>query len=166
MSNFLLQPSSTKRLAVYLKDFLNTQFQEEIKASNGTINSSVIVVRSYRGYDDFNVPLTEFPLLKVYKNRDIFKRNTLFRSSLGAITYSVNYPDLEILPNLLDWVGFQINKGLLNYEHAEHDLLPPPNNTGYSCEYLLSFNEMTQQVYPFLRFNLEFKNFWDVQDYK
>ena len=166
MSNFLTRPNSTQKLANYLKTFLNEQFEKEIAMSGGTIGSDTIIVRSFKNYDAINVPLSEFPLLKVYKNRDIFKKGTLFRTSQGTITYSVSYPQLEVLPNLLDWMSYQINLGLMTYEMAENDLLPPPNNEGYVADFLLSANEQTQQVFPFIRFNINFKNFCDQEQYQ
>jgi hypothetical protein len=166
MSNFLTRPNSTQKLANYLKTFLNEQFEKEILASGGTIGSDTIIIRSVRNVDAINVPLSEFPLLKVYKNRDIFKKGTLFRTSQGTITYSVSYPQLEVLPNLLDWMSYQINLGLMTYEMAENGLLPPPNNEGYVAEYLLSANEQLNVVFPFIRFNINFKNFCDQEQYQ
>ena len=164
--NFLTRPNSTQKLANYLHGFINDQFVKETEASNNTIPENTIIIRSVRNYDAFNVPLSEFPLLKVYKNRDVFRKGTFFRTSQGAITYAVSYPQLEILPNLLDWVAYQINAGLLNYAKIEEDLLPMPNNESYSAEYLLSLNELTQTAFPFLRFNINFKNFCDTEQYE
>lgn len=164
--NILLRPNTTQKIANYLKTFINEQFEKEIAASGNTIPQDTIIIRSVSNYDRINVPLSEFPLLKVYKNRDIFKKGTHFRTSQGTITYSVSYPQLDMLPNLLDWVSYQINLGLLNYEMAEQDLLPPPNNEGYSADFLLSANEQLNIVHPFLRFNINFKNFCDVSQYE
>lgn len=166
MSNFLTRPNSTQKLANYLQTFLNGQFDKEIEVSNNSIPDNTIIIRSVKNYDAIGIPLSEFPLLKVYKNRDIFKKGTLFRTSQASVTYSVSYPQLEILPNLLDWMSYQINLGLMTYERTEQDLLPPPNNEGYVGEYLLSANELTQAVFPFLRFNINFKNFCDTTQYE
>ena len=166
MSNFLTRPNSTQKLANYLKTFLNEQFEKEILASNGSIGADTIIIRTVSNYDQIGCSLADLPLLKVYKNRDIFKKGTLFRTSQGTITYTVSYPQLDVLPNLLDWISYQINLGLMTYEMAENDLLPPPNNEGYSSEYLLTLSEQTQQVFPFIRFNINFKNFCDQEQYQ
>jgi hypothetical protein len=54
----------------------------------------------------------------------------------------------------------------MSYEMIENDLLPPPNNEGYSAEYLLSLNEAQSAVFPFIRFNINFKNFCDQENYQ
>lgn len=167
MSNsFLTRPNSTQKLANYLYSFLTEQFDKEKEVSNGEIPQDTIIVRSIRNYDAFNVPLSEFPVLKVYKNRDIYRKGTFFRTSQGAITYSVSYPQLEVLPNLLDWVSYQINAGLIHYDKIEEDLLPMPNNEPYSAEHLLTLQEQTQTAFPFIRFNVNFKNFCDHHNYQ
>jgi hypothetical protein len=166
MASILTNPNSTQKLANYLKTFINERFAEEIALPNSGIPSGTTVIKSVRNYDDPSVPLSDFPLLKVYKNRDIFRKGTLFRNTQGTITYAVSYPQLQVLPNLLDWLSYQINNGLLNYEMAENDLLPPPNDEGYVGEFLISANELTREVHPFLRFQINFKNFCDSQNYQ
>jgi len=165
-NSFLTQPNATQKLANFLYTFLNDEFKKEIEVSNNEIPSDTIVVRSVKNYDAFNIPLSEFPLLKVYKNRDVYKKGTFFRTSEGTITYAVSYPQLDLLPNLLDWVSYKINSGLMHYAEIEQELLPNPNNVGYTAEYLLSLNEQTSVVYPFLRFNINFKNFCDIEQYQ
>ena len=159
MNVLLTENTYCRKLATYLLTFLNEQFEKEIATSSGTVDENTICVRSFRDFDDFSVPLSEFPLLKVYPNRDIYKKGTPFRIVTGTITYSVSYPNLKVLPNLLSWVSYQINLGLLHYSKEDQHLLPPPNNESYVAEYLLSANELTNTVYSFLRFSFQYKDF-------
>lgn len=166
MSNVLTADNSTSKLATFLRTFLNTQFAKEIVASNGEIPSNTVVIRGVTNWDDPSTPLTDFPLLKVYKNTDNFRKGTTFRESNGAVVYCISYPQLNVLPNLLDWMAYQINLGLLTYERTEQDIFPPINNSGYVAQYLISVNEATQSIYPFLRFDINFKNFCDQHLYQ
>lgn len=166
MSNVLTKKNTPQKIAEFLFDFLTEEFKKEITASNGSIPNNVIVVKGIRNYDAFDVSLADMPILKVYKTRDNFIKGNAFRISEGAITYALSYPDLKLLPNLLDWVAYKINLGLLTYSRTDQHLLPPPNNQAYVAEYLLSVNEQTNVIYPFLRFNIQFKNFLDTTLYQ
>ncbi len=157
---FLLgQDEYCRKLACFLRDFINEKYRE-VQTANPELPEGLIV-RNIRNYDAVNVPLTEFPLLKVYRLRDQFKRasqTTDFTDA--AITYSVAYPDLDRLPDLLYWMGRQINLGLHSYARTEKHLLPPPQeNRDYTVEYLLTANEQLQVVFPFLRTQIQFKDF-------
>lgn len=147
------------KLASFLRDFINREY---VKAR--TLNPELqegLIVRNIRNYDAVNVPLSEFPLLKVYRLRDTFKRATETTDPTNAaITFSVAYPDLDKLPDLLYWVGKKINLALHSYSKSNLYLLPPPQdrNGDYTVEYLLTANEQLQVVYPFLRVAIQFKD--------
>lgn len=161
MSNILTQPNSTLKIASFLKDHLNSEFAKVVAIQDSGIPEGTVIVRSIRNFDDPTAPMSEFPLLKVYKNRDIYQKGTLFRTSQGTITYAVSYPQLQVLPSLLDWVSYKLNEGLLMYSFTDQHLLPPPNNEQYVAEHLISANELTREVFPFLRFSINFKNHCD-----
>jgi hypothetical protein len=161
MANILTQPNTTQRIANFLKDHLNEEFAKLVAIPNSGIPTGTTAIKSTRNYDDPSAPMSEFPLLKVYKNRDIFQKGSLFRTSQGTITYAVSYPQLQVLPSLLDWVSYEINHGLLMYARTDHHLLPPPNNEQYVAEFLINANELTREAWPFLRFQINFKNFCD-----
>ena len=158
-SVFLLgEDEYCRKLAAFLRDFINEKYAEE-RVSKPALPQGVIV-RNIRNYDAVGVPLSEFPLLKVYRLRDRFKRaseTTDFTDA--AITYSVAYPDLDKLPDLLYWMGRQINLGLHSYQRRNKSLLPPAQeNRDYTIEYLLTANEQNQVVFPFLRCQIQFKD--------
>lgn len=148
------------KLAHYLTKELNEAYGRERQKNPSLPN--VYIVRSFRSYDDLGVPLSEFPLLKVYRNTDSFKPGTLFRGPCqGTITYSVSYPNLKELPDLMYWVSWQINKGLLKF--FEDPLHQTPNKNlqnNFSSQYLISANEVTNAVYPFLRFTFNFFDYY------
>ena len=147
-----------RRLALFLRDYINERYQELRKEKPDLPEG--LIVRNTRNYDAVNVPLSEFPLLKVYRLRDRFKRgSTTTDPTDAAITFSVAYPDLDRLPDLLYWIGKQINLGLHSYQRSTNHLLPPAqDNRDYTVEYLLTANEQLQVVFPFLRVQIQFKD--------
>lgn len=151
MALILGQTERCLKLASYLRDYLNQSYSNQVLVNTDLPEG--IVVRSIRNYDDPHVPLSEFPLLKVYRNQDQFDRGGLSRNTSATITYSVSYPNLEELPDLLYWASYVVNKGLIQYNYeTQHLELPSPNIS----QYLLTVNEITQAVYPFLRFQIRF----------
>lgn len=147
-----------RKLACFLRDYINEKYRETQEANTNLPEG--LIVRNIRNYDAVNVPLSEFPLLKVYRLRDRFKRASETTDPTdAAITYSVAYPDLDKLPDLLYWVGRQINLGLHSYQRRDKNLLPPAQeNRDYTVEYLLTANEQLQVVFPFLRVQIQFKD--------
>ena len=147
-----------RKLACFLRDFINEKYKEA--QEENTDLPEGLIIRNIRNYDAVNVPLAEFPLLKVYRLRDRFKRASETTDPTdAAITYSVAYPDLDKLPDLLYWMGRQINLGLHSYQRRDKSLLPPAqDNRDYTVEYLLTANEQLQVVFPFLRIQIQFKD--------
>ncbi len=129
-------------LASYLTKYLNESYPEKI------------VVRSFREFDDINVPISDFPLLKVYRTLDNYRRGTTYSVSTAVITYSLSFPDVRELPGILKWVADSINYLLLQYELDTRRCLPLSNKYGYRAEYRLMSSELTRDVYPYLRFNI------------
>ena len=148
-----------RKLACYLRDYINEQYRKAQEANESLPEG--LIVRNVRNYDAVNIPLSEFPVLKVYRLRDRFKRASETTDPTdAAITFSVSYPDLDVLPDLLYWMGRQINLALHSYARREKSLLPPPqDNRDYVVEYLLTANEQIQAVFPFLRVQIQFKDF-------
>ena len=146
------------KLAVFLRDYINTKYNEAREVNTELPEGTII--RNIRNYDAVNIPLSDFPLLKVYRLRDTFKRASFTTDPTdAAITFSVAYPDLDRLPDLLYWMGRQLNMALHSYAKRDLHLLPPPqDNRDYVVEYLLTANEQMQVVYPFLRIQIQFKD--------
>jgi hypothetical protein len=61
-------------LADFLKTFLNEQFAKEIAASGNDIPANTQVVKTALNWDAPSTPLSDFPLLKVYKTMIFIKK--------------------------------------------------------------------------------------------
>lgn len=151
-------------LAQYLRDRLNERYQEE--RDKNTSLPDIIVVKNIRNFDDINIPLSEFPLLKVYRTSESYRPGTLYTTCRAAITYSVTYPDLKTLPDLMYWMSKQINFLIHEYNKSRKQLLPSKiQNQNYSAQYSLMANDLSQAVYPFLRFDIGFEDLYQNENF-
>lgn len=142
------------KLANYLKEHLNKSYAKLVEERDDL--TPQIVVRNIRNWDDPSVPLSEFPLLKVYRNTDTFDRGGLSRDTTATITYSTSYANLEELPDLLYWASYVINKGLIKWHYDTKSLVDFPSENSNQAQYLLTVTENGNSVYPFLRFQIRF----------
>jgi len=100
INNIFSDPVISKILH-YLKDNLNDLGQE----LHGTD-----LVRGIRDYDSFNVALTEFPLLKVYRVNDDFVPNCNKVVSFIKVDYCLSYPQNENLSSVCNNITKYIHR--------------------------------------------------------
>ena len=124
-----------------------TFIKEELNRNNPIDNT--IVVKSTRNYDAFNVPIQDFPLLKIYRQRTNYLNNNKRISSI-QLQYGLVLPDQERLVPYLNWVDNQINK-ILSQSIWRIDVFIDKNSK--NCDYRVLINELGIPVYSFLRFN-------------
>lgn len=72
------------------------------------------IVRTTRTYDAFLVPLTEFPLLKIFRLSDNYSQVDLAGTSV-TIAYCLVNADIERMPGLTHWVGERIVRSLHSF---------------------------------------------------
>ncbi len=135
--------TTLEKIAVHVMNQLNLAYPQQK------------VVQSYRTYDAYNVPTSDYPLIKVFRVTDTFKKGTTSRSSRAVISYSLVLPDQEHLAPIMSWVSFQINKALLN---SEWRVCVFHEEAGDTAEYRIMLNEVGNPVYSFLRFNIIIKD--------
>jgi hypothetical protein len=143
-------------LANYLRDSVNEKYSRVV-ANNPSLPGQY-VINGVRYFDDPSVPLSEFPLLKVYRNTDIFDGATPYRTTQATITYSVAYPSLDELPDLLSWMSFALNKSLVEFSYERNDVFDLQQNNRRTFQHLLMFNDVINAVHPFLRTSITFKD--------
>ena len=151
-----------QRLADHIRDSVNTQYFRIVEQRQAldplTSFSKKIVIQTTRNFDDPSVPLSAFPLLKVFRNQDTFDGVTPYRMTSATISYSVAYPDLQELPDLLYWASWAINTALVEWSYDHNDTFDLKNNNRRNFQYLLTVNEVTQAIYPFIRASIMFKD--------
>lgn len=135
----ILEDKILTELVTYIKDELNR---------NNPIENTTIV-KSTRNYDAFNVPIQDFPLLKIYRQRTQYLNNNKRISNL-QLQYGLVIPDQEKLLPYLNWVDNQINKAL-SQTVWRIDIIIDKNNK--NCDYRVLMNELGIPIYSFLRFN-------------
>jgi hypothetical protein len=70
----------TETLAAYLYRILSKAFEP------------LIIARSYVSFNDFSQPLSAYPLLKVFRYRDVYQTNSLFASTAIGVQHCMVYP--------------------------------------------------------------------------
>jgi hypothetical protein len=146
-----------ERHLIYVQQGLKeptTFFDDRIYELTHTQNPPT-VVNGIRSYDAFNLPLHEFPYLKVYRSQDIYGVGKVVSQSSLMATYCLSLPNQEELQGSMRWVSWTINKLLLN----------PQVNLGLKIqegsirgEYRTMLNEMVIPVYAFLRMYFTIKS--------
>lgn len=90
-----------RKILLILKERLNYYGQRDFKIN---------LVNGIRDFDTYNIALTEFPVLKVFRVSDTFKAETAKKISTIKIEYCLSYPNQENLSSVCN----NINK----YIHA------------------------------------------------
>jgi hypothetical protein len=90
-------------LVAYMRDYLNEQYL--LAYGKGRL------VVTTREYDAYLVPLTEFPLLKMFRRSLDFEAIDLRSSSIAAVLSFAN-ADIEEMPALLYWVANHFITGI------------------------------------------------------
>lgn len=137
------------RLATYLSDFLNKEYLEE-RVKNPSL-PDVTIVKTVKNYDSIVNNLAEFPLLKIYRSQDTFKKGTNYRISTVTLTYSLSYPQLETIADSMYWISYKINEGLLHWDREVKGEFYATNPEPPSISYLMNASELLNTVYYFLR---------------
>lgn len=102
INNIFSDPVILKILQ-YLKKRLNEFGQE---------THGIDLVKGIRDYDSFNVPLTEFPLLKVYRVSDNFVPNCAKVVSFIKVDYCLSYPQNENLSSVCNSITKYIHRAI------------------------------------------------------
>ena len=89
-----------RKILLILKERLNYYGQKDF---------SINLVNGIRDFDTYNVPLTEFPLLKVFRISDSFKPDTAKKISTIKIEYCLSYPNQENLSSVCNNINRYIH---------------------------------------------------------
>lgn len=106
-----------------------------------------------------NISTAEYPALKIYRSGcDALRygQGNGTRYCQVVIEYSLVYPVLEQLPNLLNWVDHNVLQLLLDYEYSEFPGGKPIQEdlkfVKDRSEYRTGISQLTQEEFPFIRF--------------
>lgn len=142
-------------LATYLYNFINSELAKEAEEDSSLEN--LIIIREVYNYDKYGIPLSQMPVLKVFRNTDNYRFGTTIKTTNASVTYNVAYPDLDEMPTILTWMSERINLGLLQY-NREYPRLAHNNVDPYVGEHLLFQDSQQGIVSAYLRFNINFKD--------
>ena len=77
------------------------------KAGDGTV-----IVRRVAYYDAFNIPMSDYPLLKGFRESDYFELGTSFRQSDIKLTHALANVAMEQLPGINNFLALNIVNAL------------------------------------------------------
>lgn len=133
----ILDDYTTRRLAEYIRDNLNI--------ANPILNT--IIVNSIRNYDAFNIPIQDYPLLKVSRLRTNHRISDKVISTI-AVDYLLALPDLDKLAGYVKWIDFKTNE-LLSF--VVHELDIHVDKQSRNSDYRITLTELQPVILRVLR---------------
>ena len=130
-----------------LKDVVSEKIAKYLQKTLNSAHPGIIIVKSVAAYDKFEVPLSDYPLLKVYRLSDQFYERTELRRTSMVAAYCLALPDHEQLAGITNVIADEINSALTKL-HTETGYLTQGENR---AEYRTLMNEQGIPVYAFLR---------------
>jgi hypothetical protein len=118
-----------------------------------------IAIRDIVDYDAVNIDTSRFPLLKLYRQTDNHFEAKRSRETKAIIAYCLTFPQQDRLPGLMQYMSKSINIMLDNFAYKHENC---PENVvveDRSSEYRIMVSEVTNSIYPFLRFNFTFNSY-------
>jgi hypothetical protein len=130
-----------QKLANYLAAGLNSAIAK--------IKPDTIAVRETRSYDAVDLDLTCFPLLKVYRIKEV--TDVSGKSEVDLVcSYAMVMPDRGKMPGIMKWVAEHI-KLMLSSQREEAIHCAFRVGDRYTTEYRIGVNDFQQPVYAYLR---------------
>lgn len=129
-----------------IADFL----KEELNRNN-PLKEEFTVVKSTRCYDAFNIPLQDFPVLKIFRTSTTYA--TANKRGVAALSgqYGLVLPDQERLLPVLHWIDEQIADAFRQTHYRINTFLVPGSLVRSNYRTIIS--ELGIPVYSFLRFD-------------
>lgn len=135
-------------LGKYIADGINHDYQVKCPGE--------LAIREVIDYDVVNIDTSRFPLLKLYRLSDEYENMDVGKTK-AIIAYCLTYPEQDRLPGLMKYISKAINVMLDTYAYSNQSC---PGNVileSRIAEYRIQVNEVTNSIYPFLRFNFSFR---------
>ncbi|MEM8781113.1 MAG: hypothetical protein AAGF26_20100 [Cyanobacteria bacterium P01_G01_bin.49] len=136
------------KIGRYIADGINYHYLEHCPED--------IAIRDIIDYDAVNIDISRFPLLKLYRQTETFEGTDVSETD-GIISYCLTYPQQDRLPGLVKYMSKAINVLLDDYHHQHEHCESNVLLTERKAEYRIMVNEVTRDIYPFLRFNFRFR---------
>lgn len=111
-SDFTFVDEDCKFLAEYLTTRINNLFQDSAKGN---------VIKTYRTWNDIYIPLTDFPVLKVYKVSEEFEENEDLISTAFKFVYILAFTQRPKVADISGFIGKAIVRQLSNGSMSSDD---------------------------------------------
>lgn len=139
----MLVDKTCKDIGDYLKIKLNELGQE---------NLNMTLVKTVQYYDSFLQPNIDYPLLKVFRNSDLFFPNSQKQQTQIIIRYCLSYEEISQIAPLCGILAKFINNSLnVLFSKVGVEIKNSPKRS----EFRTLYNENTTAIYAFLNFYFE-----------
>lgn len=131
-----------------LKDIVAEKIATFLMRKLNGLHQGLIIVKSIAAYDKYQVPMDQYPLLKVYRISDQYYAGTALRRSSMNAAYCLVLPDQEQLAGITSVIGDEIVSTLTKDLYKETQILISDEPR---VEYRTLLSEIGQPVYAFIR---------------
>lgn len=113
-----------------------------------------IVVRSTRSYDAVDLDTSSFPMLKVFRQKEVFNHGQAAEVSL-VCTYAMMMPDRANLPGITHWISRHIVAMLVAVTESSINcpLRIEPDQAQIMVEYRIMVDNLNQPAYAYVKIN-------------
>lgn len=136
------------KLGIFIAEGINFSYRKHCPEE--------VAIREIIDYDAVNIDISRFPLLKLYRQTDDYQQEDV-GTTKAIIAYCLTYPEQDRLPGLMKYMSKAINIMLddfyYQHEHCPTNVILEER----AAEYRIQVNEVTNAIYPFLRFNFSFR---------
>lgn len=122
--------------------------------------SKLVMCRDTRSYDAVNVPLSCFPLVKVFRQKERVDSSGVVEVDL-TIGYAMSFTDEDKLPGGMHWVARHID-AMLGFWSQIDNSCPfqiLPKDEKMNIEYRIMVDNLQNPVYTYLRITLSAREF-------
>ena len=139
----MITDQTVKTITDFVKQELNKKSQEVL---------NINLVNSVRYFDDPNVPLTDYPMLKVFRTTDLFFPQSTKQTSQLTLRYCLSYEQMDQIAPLTAIISKLLNS-ILNdsFSKIQIEILSKPQR----AEYRTLYSENLSAVYAFLNYYFE-----------
>lgn len=143
--NDIFRDCIVQKLGQYIKEQLNERLPIEYKRQGWKVVNSLYLI------DMPQIPLTDYPVLKVFRLTSTSNRNRTTSNSLIRISYSISYASISHLPNYINWVRKQLDEILLEWsQRLDNPMYSKLTFLDDRYEFNTSISSLNSQVFNFL----------------
>lgn len=152
----IYSPTQATFLNISIDPFLPVR----LSPSPSSLLTKIVACRDTRSYDAVNVPVSCFPLLKVFRQKERVDNSGVVDVDL-VIGYAMAFADEDKLPGMMHWVARHIDAmlGMASQIDGSCPFQVLPKDDKMNIEYRIMVDNLQNPVYTYLRITLSAREF-------